>query len=406
MLYRSASFLILLFAMFGCHQAPPPVQPNIPEVSVSLPIQREIQEYKDFTGRTDSINTVEVQARVSGYLMKVNFKEGDLVKENEVLYRIDERPFQADLDRAKGEVERLEAQKKLLKIQVDRYEKLAAKGAASQQDLDQYLGQQAENVGALKAAKAQVERADLNVTFCTITSPLNGMISRTRLTAGNLVNADTTLLTSIVAIDPMYAYFNVEEPVMLRIQRMIREGVLEKQPLDKIKVRMGLADDYQRDFPFEGALNFVNNQFDPTTGTIMLRGLFKNPQHILLPGMFVRVRAPIGPLHKGLLVTERAIGTDQGQKYLYVVDKDNKVQYRRVKLGALFDGLRSIDEGLTADERVIVSGLQRVRPKMEVKPQVVDMADQPKADESEVKPAIIKPETLKAPSGANGKSSK
>lgn len=379
--------------MLGCNHAPPPAQPAVPEVSVSLPIQREIQEYKDFTGRTDSINTVEVQARVSGYLNKVNFKEGEFVKENDVLYEIDPRPFQADLDRAKGEVERLDAQKKLLAIQVDRYQKLAAKGAASQQDLDQYLGQQAENIGALKAAQAQAARADLNLKFCTIESPIDGIISRTRLTKGNLVNADMTLLTSIVSIDPMYAYFNVEEPVLLRFHRMIEQGVLVKRPLEEIKVGMGLVDDTRRQFPFKGALNFVNNQVDPLTGTIMVRGIFKNPDRTLVPGMFVRVRVPIGPQQKGLLITDRAVGTDQGQKYVYIVDGENKVQYRRVRLGSLFDGLRSIEEGLSPGERVIVNGLQRVRPKMEVKPEVVDMSSQPLAEDADVKPAIIKPES-------------
>lgn len=395
--HRLCSPLLLLTVMLGCNHAPPPAQQAVPEVSVSIPIERVIEEYKDFTGRTDSINTVEVQARVSGYLDKVNFKEGDLVKEKEVLYEIDPRPFQADLDRAKGEVERLEAQKKLLAIQVDRYQKLAAKGAASQQDLDQYLGQQAENIGAIKAAKAQAERADLNLKFCTIESPITGIISRTRLTKGNLVNADTTLLTSIVSVDPMYAYFNVEESILLRIRHMIQEGILEKKPLDQIKVRMGLADDTKRLFPYPGVLNFINNQVDPLTGTIMVRGLFKNPNRILVPGLFVRVRVPTGPEHKGLLITDRASGTDQGQKYVYIVDGENKVQYRRVRLGAIFDGLRSIEEGLAAGECVIVNGLQRVKPKMVVKPELVDMASQPLAEEPEVKPAIIKPESGGAP---------
>lgn len=378
-IFRVCSCALLAGAVLGCGHAPPPQPKPIQEVSVSLPIVKEVIDYQEFTGRTDAVETVDVQARVSGYLVKVNFKEGDLVEKDDVLYEIDPRPFQADLDRAKGEVERLEAQKKLVAIQVDRYQKLALKGAASQQDLDQYLGQQAENIGSLKAAKANAERADLNLKFCTIASPINGRISRTRLTPGNLVNADTTLLTTIVSIDPMYAYFNVDEPILVRTQKLIRAGKLKSKELSEIQVGMGLVDDVTKQFPHHGVLNFINNQFDPLTGTIQVRGIFPNPDKSLTPGMFVRVRLSVGVARQGVLVTERAIGTDQGQKYLYVVDADNKVQYRRVRLGMLFDGLRAIEEGLEPKERVIVNGLQRVRTGDVVKPELVEMASQPLA---------------------------
>jgi RND family efflux transporter MFP subunit len=346
---------------------------------VAVPIEKTVADHEDFTGRTDAVSYVDIRARVSGYLVKVNFKDGDIVKLNQLLYQIDPRPFEAALDQANGVLEKLQAEKKLLDIQVDRYRKLAAKGAASQQDVDQYFAQQAENIGAIKAAEAQVEIAKLNLEFTRITAPVAGKLSRTKLTEGNLVVADNTLLTTLVSIDPMYGYFNIEEPALLHILKLKREGVL-KDSVGKVDVEMGLADDVKREFPLKGTLDFVNNSVDPQTGTILVRGTFANPfqlpQHppLLMPGMFVRVRLRMGPPHKVLLVSERAIGTDQGQKYVYVVDKANKVAYRRVTLGLVFDGLQAIEDGLHPGERVIVNGLQRIRPKDEVKFDEVDMA--------------------------------
>jgi RND family efflux transporter MFP subunit len=371
-----------LLSLSGCGAEPPPPVSPIPEVSVAIPIAKEFADYEDFTGNTDAVYKVDVRARVSGYLIKVAFKDGDIVKKDQLLYEIDPRPFQADLDLALGNVERLEAEKKLLVIQVDRYRKLAEKGAGSQQDLDQYLAQQAENIGALKSAQAQVEHAQLNLGFTKITSPITGKVSRTFLTAGNLVNADSTLLTTIMSIDPMYAYFTVEEPALLEVRKLIREGVIKAQDLEKVGVRMGLADDVKRVFPLHGDLDFLNNTVNSQTGTIQLRGVFKNktshdpndpPE--LMPGMFVRVRLDIGmPTHK-LLITERAIGTDQGEKFVYVVDKDNKVVYRRVVLGQIFDGLQAIEEGLKPGDRVVVNGLQRIRQGITVKPELVNMKE-------------------------------
>ena len=234
----------------GCGSEPPPAKPPLPVVSVAIPVAKEVIDYEDFTGSTDAVSKVEIRARVSGYLIKVNFKDGDdTIKEGDLLYQIDPRPFQADLDQANGNVERLEAEKKLLAIQVDRYRKLATKGAGSQQDLDQYLAQQAENVGALKSAHAQVDRAKLNLGFTRITAPISGKIGRTLLTVGNLVNADSTQLTTLMSIDPMYAYFNVEEPTLLEVRKLLREGAIQSRSLGEVAVRMGLADDVEKGVP-------------------------------------------------------------------------------------------------------------------------------------------------------------
>jgi RND family efflux transporter MFP subunit len=365
--------------LLGCHSAPPPAGPPTPAVTVAIPIEKTVTDHEEFTGRTDAVSHVDIRARVSGYLVKVNFKDGDIVKLNQLLYQIDPRPFQADLDKAQGMLEKLVAEKKLLDIQVDRYRKLAEKGAASQQDVDQYFAQQAENIGAIKAAEAQIVTAKLNLEFTRITAPVAGKISRTQLTEGNLVVTDNTLLTTLVSIDPMYGYFNIEEPALLRILRLKREGVITDN-VGKVGVQMGLADDVKREFPLQGTLDFVNNTVDPQTGTILVRGTFPNPfklpgqPPVLMPGMFVRVRLRMGPPHKVLLVSERAIGTDQGQKYVYVVDKNHKVAYRRVTLGSVFDGLQAIEDGLHPGELVVVNGLQRIRPKIEVKTDEVDMA--------------------------------
>lgn len=374
--------IFALLVIGGCGHKAPPATPPAPTVSVAVPIARDVVDHEEFIGRTDAVSRVDIRARVSGYLVQVNFKDGDIVKANDLLYQIDPRPFEDDLAMAKGNVERLDAQKKLLDIQVDRYRKLAEKGAASQQDLDQYRAQQAENIGALKSAQAQVARAQLNLDFTRITAPIAGRLSRTFLTAGNLVNADATLLTTLMSLDPMYAYFNIEEPTLLRVQKMKREGLL-KQRLGHAEVRIGLADDVQRRFPLTGVLDFANNTVDPQTGTIQVRGTFPNPYKIteppmLMPGLFVRVQLDMGVPHKTLLVSQRAIGTDQGRKFVYVVDKDDKVVYRRVSLGGTFDNLQAIDEGIKPDDRVVVNGLQRIRPGVVVAPQVVEMTGEAK----------------------------
>jgi RND family efflux transporter MFP subunit len=372
-------FAVFVLAFLGCGHAPPETARPAPAVTVACPVSTEVADYEDFIGNTDAINKVDVRARVSGYLIKVAFNDGDIVKEGDLLYEIDPRPFQADLDYALGTVERLEAEKKLVAIQVERYRKLAKTGAGSQQDYDEYLGRQAENVGALKAAQAQVDRAKLNLDFTRITAPITGKISRTLLTKGNLVDADRTLLTTIMSIHPIYAYFPVEEPKLLEIHRLCREGVIPTEEMDKIVVRMGLADDVQRKFPLHGELDFVNNTIDPQTGTIQLRGKFPNPfkmpaqPPLIQPGMSVRIRLQAGVPRKTLLVSERAILNDQGEKYVYVVDDKNKVIYCPVKLGLLFDGLLAVDGGLKPGDRVIVNGSQRVRPGVTVKAEQIDM---------------------------------
>ena len=245
--------------------------------------------------------------------------------------------------------------------------------------------------------------AKLNLGFTRVAAPITGKISRTLIMPGNLVNADSTLLTTIKSIDPMYAYFNIEEPTVLRIQKMIREGLLGTRKLSDVPVDVGLADDVEHKFPLHGHLDFANNTVDPQTGTLQVRGVLDNPftpgvPPRLTPGLFVRVRLPMGNPHEVLLITERAIGTDQGEKFVYVLGQDNKVVYSRVKLGLLFDGLQAVEEGLRPGDRVVVNGLQRIRPGIPVEADEVEMtslAGSAKPPEQPAKTIEAKPQAAR-----------
>jgi len=364
-----------LAALAGCHRAPP-VAANAPPpaIPVSQPVEREITDYVDFTGRTEAIELVDIRPRVTGYVVKNPFREGSEVKKGALLFEIDPRPYQAQLDQAEGQVKLYEAQLKLAQVTLRRDENInKTPGAISQAQIDQDQASVEEAEARLKAFRASLEVYKLNLEFTQVTSPIDGQVSRYYLTPGNLVNQDQTLLTTVVSLDPIYAYFDVDEPTVLRVRKAINEGQIKPYEEGKIPVLMALQgeDEYRH----EGTLNFVNNQVNPATGSILVRGIFPNPvpssgtTRVLSPGMFVRVRLPIGQPHPALLVTDRAIGSDQGLKYVYVLSGDNKIEYRRVTTGALqSDGLRAITTGLKLGEWVVIGGLQLVHPKMDVKP--------------------------------------
>jgi len=366
-------------ALVGCSHGPSQLAPpEPPAVPVSQPVHRVVTDYVDFTGRTDAIQAVDIRARVTGYLVKMPFKEGAEVKKDDLLFVVDPRPYQAQLDQAEGQVNRFQAQLDLAKATSARFHGLAVSepGAVSKLALDQYTAQVAEADATLKAAKASLEVYKLNLSFCRVTSPIGGQVSRYYLTLGNLVSQDQTLLTTVVSLDPMYAYFDVDEPTLLTIQRNIDEGKI-KQPQDGV-IPLLMALQGEDRFPHRGAIDFVNNQVNPTTGSISFRGRFRNSKspkgtRLLKPGMFVRVRLPMGQPHPALLVIDRAIASDQGLKYVYVLDAENKAQYRRVTTGALQpDGLRVV-EGLRPDDWVVVGALQQVRPRIQIRPDKVAM---------------------------------
>jgi membrane fusion protein, multidrug efflux system len=362
--------------LVGCARMPSGVPKAAPTpVIVSRPVEREVTDYANFTGRTAAVDSVEVRARVTGYLDKVNFKEGALVKEGDVLFEIDPRTYQAAVAYAKAEVERLKAQHDLDVIELRRAEALLRRGASSREDFDRAVAQRGGSRAGLAAAEAQVQRGELDLGFTKVTAPVSGRVSRYVVTVGNLVQAGDqgggTLLTTIVSVDPMYAYFDVDEHTVLRVRQLVREGKADSPREGGVPVWLGLAN--EDGHPHQGTIDFVDNQVNPRIGTMRLRGVFANKEQVLVPGLFARVRGPIGRPHKALLVSERALDTDQGQKVLYVVNEKNEVVSRPVRLGALHDGLREITDGLKPGEQVIVNGLQQVRPGVTVEPKLVDM---------------------------------
>jgi multidrug efflux system membrane fusion protein len=382
--YRSPAVLLWVGVLTaglatGCRRDPAPAAPPAPPViPVSQPVEREVTNYVDFTGRTDAVNSVGIRARVTGYLVAIPFKEGSDVKKGDVLFEIDPRPYQAQLDQAEAQVRLNQASLKLAQATLERVRPLVASGAATKQELDEDVAAVEEAQARIRASQAAVEVYKLNLEFCKVTSPIDGQVSRYFYTVGNLVIQDQTLLTTVVSLDPMYAYFDMDEPTLLSIKRAINDGRI-KVPNERsdIPILMGLQGD--AGYPHKGTFNFINNVINPSTGTIAVRGVFPNPKppngtRMLVPGMFVRIRLPIGGPHAALLVIDRAVGSDQGLRFVYVLDKDNKVQYRRVTTGPLQDdGLRVIEDGLQKDDWVITGGLLQVRPRMEVQPDRIPM---------------------------------
>lgn len=390
---------IALTGLAGCETktAPAATAPP-PGVTVALPIQRDVISYEYFTGRTAAVNSVDVRARVTGYLTKTFFREGEDVKANEVLFQIDPRPYQAELDRLNGQVKLAEARMKLAEADLARAREVAkTPGAISQQDIDKYASAVEEADASVAASKANAEGARLNVEFTDVISPIDGVAGRYLITPGNLVNQDQTLLTTVVSVDPMYAYFDVDERTVLRMQETMRKNQIAlERDQGRMTVDLGLATEGQ-EYPHVGAVDFANNQLSATTGTLQARASFANPANaagsprLLTPGLFVRIRVPMGQPHSALLVPQSALVTDQGLKVLYVVDDKNTVEYRPVEAGAMQPGgLQEVipmlivrtpqgvriatagekgEPSISATDQIVISGLQRIRPGMVVTPQ-------------------------------------
>ena len=346
-------------------------------VTVSYPVEKTITDFVEFTGRTAAVDSVEVRAHVWGYLQKVNFKEGALVKKGDVLFELDPRPYEAMLNQAKAKVAQDQAQLTFDEAEYQRYLKLVGSGAVSRSDMDKIQAARSVDLANIAADKAVVASRQLDLEYTKVTAPVSGRISRYIVTVGNLIQSGDqnggTLLTTIVSVDPMYVYFDIDERNVLRIQQLTREGKarLPRHPNVVVPVLLGLAN--EEGYPHQGTIDFVDNQVNPKTGTLRVRGLFANKDEALAPGLFARVRLPLGDPHQALLVIDRAIDSNQGQKVLYVVDERNRVASRPVRIGALREGLRVIEEGLKPGERLIVNGLQQVRPGATVEPKLVDM---------------------------------
>jgi RND family efflux transporter MFP subunit len=360
-----------VFLLTACQQqqaaAPPPPPPK---VTVNQPIIRNVVESDEYTGRLEAVESVEIRARVNGYLQSVHFTDGAIVKKGTLLFVIDPRPYQAELNRAKAQLEQALARFERTQKDFARAQQLVKSRAMSQEEVDTRAADQREAQEAVQAARAAVEAARLNVEFTQVKAPISGRISRHLVTEGNLINGGTvesTLLTRIVSLDPIYGYFDVDERAYLKYTHLWRNGTRPGSREVNIPVDLGLAD--ETGFPHQGRLDFIDNRLDPNTGTMTGRAVVPNPDLTLTPGLFARIRLPGSSQYEALLLPDEAIGSDQTQRFAFVVNDQNTVEYRQVVLGPMIDGLRVVRNGLNPEEWVIVNGVQRVRTGAKVDPQ-------------------------------------
>ena len=367
---RSPLLLLAFVIISGCQKpAGPPPKPKPPEVSVALPVSEEVQEFEETTGRLVARESVEIRSRVSGYLDRSLFVDGANVQEDQPLFEIDSRPYEAELARATSSVAQAKARLDRLKREEERARKLFGTKNTTQADLDLISADVAEGEAALDGLLATRAIAELNLEFTKIASPITGRVSRRLVDPGNLIKADDTPLVTVMSLNPIYAYFDIDERTILKVERLIREGKIPSPRDSKYHVTFALAD--ETEFTRTGEIDFLDNHISATTGTLRLRATVENDNLLLSPGMFIRLHVPIGNPHPALLIPEEALGSDQGQRFVYVVNDENLVTYRRVKIGLLKEGRRVIEEGLGPEDRVIVSGLQRARAGIKVEPKLV-----------------------------------
>ena len=367
---RRLSLVGIVFLLAACQQQQSAPPPPPPQVTVSQPIAREVMEWDEYTGRLEAVESVDVRARVSGYLQSVHFTDGATVKQGALLFVIDPRPYQAELNRAQAEREQALARFERTQKDLARAKQLVKSRAISQEEVDTRSADQREAQEAVQAARAAVDAARLNVEFTQVKAPISGRISRQLVTEGNLINGGTgnsTLLTTIVSLDPIYGYFDVDERSYLKYMHLWRNGTDAGSRNGETPVYLGLAN--ETGFPHQGRLDFIDNRLDPNTGTMTGRAIFSNSDLALVPGLFARTRLPGSGKYEALLVPDEAIGSDQTQRFAFIVNDQNTVEYRKVELGPIIDGLRVIRNGLKPEDWVIVNGVQRVRPGAKVNPQ-------------------------------------
>lgn len=367
----SAILAVVLLA--GCREEKRAVELPPPAVTVTVAEQREVKDWDEYTGRLAPQGTVEVRPQVSGYLTEVKFQDGDMVKKGQVLFVIDPRPYQADLDRAQGEYDQSDAALKLATADYDRAKQLRERGTTSAGDFDKASASYLKAQGAFFTSRAALERARLDLEFCTISSPIDGHASLANITVGNLVSPQIEKpLTTIVSTNPVYAYADVDERSLLRYVRYYYafKKVLPGDE-DKVKAPIQLSLQDEKDFPHVGYIDFLDNKVDPETGTIRIRGVFDFENGLLGPGLFVNLRIPAGAPYQAVLVPQRSVTSTQGEKFVVVIGKDNTAAFRPVELGTLNEGMQVIRKGLTAGERVVVDGVLKVRPGEKVDPKPV-----------------------------------
>ena len=367
---RGAALLAVALTSIACaageHAAPPPAPP---EVTVARPATRDVTNYAEFTGRTASIASIEIRARVAGELQRMEFEPSTLVRAGDLLFVIEPETYEAARDAALANIAQWESELLRAESDLSRLEQAIQTNAVSEQEVD---GARADVQGAeanLAAARAGLVNAEINLSYTQVRSPITGMVSRNLVDVGNLVGAgDNTLLTTVVAMQPLYAYFDVSEAMLLTILAEFDSTIVD-DPGTRAPSPVFLGVDTEEGWPHEGIMDYVDNTVDTSTGTIQVRGTFANERNRLFPGLFAGLRVPVGTEQNAVLAEENAIGTDLGGKFVLVVGSDDVVELRHVVLGALqSDGMRVVREGLAANERYIVNGLQRARPGPPVTP--------------------------------------
>src|SRR6202045_4453845 len=372
--FRWLASIIVIAAAFvpGCKRTISPPLPPPPAVTVSRPLQRYVTRWDEFSGYLSSPKTVTVSARVSGLIEEAPFREGAIVHAGDLLFKIDPRPFQADLDNKKAAVAQAEALAAKTRADYVRSTTLLKAQVIARADYDSTKASYGEADASLKAAEAALETSQLNLQWTNGTAPITGRVSRMNVTVGNLVNGGSgqaTALTTIVSIDPLYCYINVPESAALRYQEL----ALQEKESDVAGAKVGcfLQLENETNFPHQGVIDFVDNQVDVNTGTVQIRCVFANPTTILTPGLFALTRIPASGRYQALLIPDAAVNTDQDERYLLIVGANDVVQQRPVKLGALFGTLRSITDGLKPGEKVIVNGMQFAQSGAKVIPHEV-----------------------------------
>lgn len=357
----------------GCGEAPPtPSAASAAQVSVAEVIEQPINEWDEFTGRLEAPESVEVRPRVSGYIDKVAFDEGSLVKKGDLLFQIDPRPFQAEVKRLQAQLQQARASQTRAANEARRGERLRQSNAISAELADARASAATEAQAAVAATQAELDNALLNLSFTRITSPIDGRVSRAEITEGNLVGAGQSLLTSVVSTDKVYAYFDADERVFLKYIELARQAGSDARGASP--VYLGLSS--EAGHPHEGQLDFLDNQVNPRTGTIRGRAVFDNRDGRFTPGLYARLKLVGSGTYPAALIKDEAVGTDLGKKFVLVLDKDNAVQYRAIELGPKLEGLRIVRQGLAKGEKIVVNGLQRAMPGATVDPQSVPMADE------------------------------
>lgn len=382
-LWKGLLTLVTLVAITGCSGQNGPESQNAqgqpPGVKIAQPLAQDVTEWDEYTGRIEAVSSVDVRARVSGYLEKVNFKAGEKVKKGDLLFLIDPKPFSAQLSYAEAELERARSKRELAKNDLERAERLFRAKAISEEEHDARSKGLREAAAAVQSAEANVYTARLNLDFTKIRAPIDGRIGRELITEGNLVSgggADATRLTFIVSTDPVYVYVDADERSVLKYRRLAQQVGGGDFGSGQTPVQLAVAD--EADFPHQGTLDYISPREDTATGTVTLRGVFPNADDLLSPGFFARMRVRGSTPYPAILLPDRAIATDQAQRFIWVVNQENQVEYRKVVLGAHIGQSRVIKEGLKPEEWVVIEGLQKLRPGIKVNPERISLAEQHK----------------------------